>query len=253
MSVRLLAVALGASCLIGCSLYEKEDAPPVRVGSMPTKPERQLPSFTANGSYGVFQINDWEVRMNQALIAQRTLALDVIDRLTEDLATIEQTLPAHSHDHLSSKVRIYLELALPLVPGGSYHPSEVWLIDNGYPAEWAKHVQLGNARNYLSWTSHQPAMLLHELAHAWHDQRWGANDGFIQSAYQNAMTHHLYDSVAYHDGTQKAAYAKTNYREYFAELSEAWFWKNDFFPTVRSELSDFDPVGADAVKTAWAP
>ena len=42
-------------------------------------------------------------------------------------------------------------------------------------------------------------------------------------------------------------------KEYFAELSEAWYWENDFQPFDRAELETFDPQGAAAVEAAWTP
>jgi hypothetical protein len=43
----------------------------------------------------------------------------------------------------------------------------------------------------------------------------------------------------------------TNPKEYFAELSEAYFGKNDFYPFVRGELKVHDPVGYRLMEEAW--
>ena len=47
------------------------------------------------------------------------------------------------------------------------------------------------------------------------------------------------------------AYAITNHREYFAELSEAYFGRNDYYPFVRAELEAFDLGGYGVVHSAW--
>jgi hypothetical protein len=47
------------------------------------------------------------------------------------------------------------------------------------------------------------------------------------------------------------AYAMTNQMEYFAELTEAVFSTNDFYPFTRDELAAHDPVGMAAVLKAW--
>jgi len=39
--------------------------------------------------------------------------------------------------------------------------------------------------------------------------------------------------------------------EYFAEMTEAYWGKNDYFPFVRSELLDFDEKAYQMVETAW--
>jgi hypothetical protein len=45
--------------------------------------------------------------------------------------------------------------------------------------------------------------------------------------------------------------ALTNEYEYFAELSEAYFWRNDFFPFNRNQLYEYDPMGAEMIRTGW--
>ena len=53
-------------------------------------------------------------------------------------------------------------------------------------------------------------------------------------------------------GGKLKAYALTNSAEYFAELSEAYFGRNDYAPFDRAELEAFDPAGYAVVEGAWA-
>ena len=39
--------------------------------------------------------------------------------------------------------------------------------------------------------------------------------------------------------------------EYFAELSEAYFGENDFYPFNREELKAFDLEGFEAIESLW--
>jgi Mlc titration factor MtfA (ptsG expression regulator) len=94
-------------------------------------------------------------------------------------------------------------------------------------------------------------MLLHELAHAYHFLTLGEKYEPLQTAYKQAMERKLYDSVEFVTGGKKKAYATTNAAEYFAELSEAYFGKNDFAPFTRPELEKHDPVGFEMLKKAW--
>jgi hypothetical protein len=120
-------------------------------------------------------------------------------------------------------------------PNGAaeYHPSRQWLINNGYPAEKAKTVNITNIKNFINWTKqNQPYMVLHELTHAFHDQVLGYGDADVQAAYDDAMLNKRYESVAYFNGTdsksKQKAYATNNVQEYFAEITEAYFGKNGF-------------------------
>ena len=58
----------------------------------------------------------------------------------------------------------------------------------------------------------------------------------------------LYESVLYFDGSNKRAYAMTDAKEYFAELTESWFGTNDFYPFVRAEVLKHDPQMAELLK-----
>tara|TARA_R110000772_G_C13254313_1_gene434804 strand:- start:330 stop:1283 length:954 start_codon:yes stop_codon:yes gene_type:complete len=137
-----------------------------------------------------------------------------------------------------------------------YHPSLQWLIDNGYIEEKWKSIEISNITNFINWTElNQPFMVMHEFAHAYHDRVLGFSYAPIIQSYNNAMQNNLYDSVLYHAGNgiyyYREAYATTNNKEYFAELTEAYLGENDFFPFIREELELHDPIGYDLVLSIW--
>lgn len=68
---------------------------------------------------------------------------------------------------------------------------------------------------------------------------------------QHAMRRGLYEQVEYVRGGKQKAYATTNVQEYFAELSEAYLGRNDFYPFNREELARHDPVGYKMMEGAW--
>ena len=70
-------------------------------------------------------------------------------------------------------------------------------------------------------------------------------------AYNRAMKSGRYDRVAYIQGGKRPAYAKSNKAEYFAELTEAYFGKNDFEPYTNLGLEQFDPVGYQLMLDVW--
>ena len=181
--------------------------------------------------------------------ADPDLSEQAVIALEEDLDIIAEALPVVAMNYLK-RVTIWLEYEQDF-PGGVYHPSPVWLRNNGYPEAWAEGVQLGNAANYMTWVSQQPAIVLHELAHAWHHQYLGYDHEGIQQAFDEAMAAGIYEDVAHVAGGTQRAYATSNRMEYFAELTEAWFWVNDFYPFDRDELKDHDPAGARVIQEAW--
>ncbi len=53
------------------------------------------------------------------------------------------------------------------------------------------------------------------------------------------------------NGRQVSHYALTNHKEYFAEGTEAFFYRNDFYPFVRAELKLHDPALHDLLADIW--
>lgn len=137
-----------------------------------------------------------------------------------------------------------------------YHPNLQWLIDNGYIIEKWKSIEISNINNFINWTElNQPFMVMHEFSHAYHDRVLGFSYPQILQAFNAAMQNHLYDSVLYYAGNgvyyYKEAYATTDHKEYFAEISEAYLGKNDFYPFIRAELEMHDPIGYNIVSSIW--
>ena len=89
------------------------------------------------------------------------------------------------------------------------------------------------------------------MAHAYQFLVLGEDHPAAQKAYRKAMDAGLYQSVAHVHGEKTKAYAATNYKEYFADLTEAYFGKNDFFPFNREELKKYDPTGYRLMQDVW--
>jgi hypothetical protein len=48
-------------------------------------------------------------------------------------------------------------------------------------------------------------------------------------------------------------YGLTDAKEYFAEGTEAYLYRNDFYPFVRAELKEHDPALHDVLLQVWGP
>ena len=96
-------------------------------------------------------------------------------------------------------------------------------------------------------------MVLHEMAHAYHDQFLpkGFENAGVLKAFQTAIKAGQYQKVLRWNGREVKHYSTTNQMEYFAEATEAYFGTNDYYPFIRPELELFDPGGARAVEAAW--
>jgi dipeptidyl-peptidase-4 len=96
-----------------------------------------------------------------------------------------------------------------------------------------------------------PVIVLHELAHAYHYQVLGFDNALIKTAFERARNSGSYEVVLRNDGNKEKAYALTNAQEYFAESTEAYFGRNDFFPFDRAELQQHDPAMVKVLQEVW--
>lgn len=139
--------------------------------------------------------------------------------------------------------------------GGLYHISRQWLINNGWKVEKHKAVNFTNINNFIDWTNaNQPNAVLHELTHAYHDQVLGNNNAEVLQVYNNAMSSNKYDSVAYFNGTtteRKKAYAANDQKEFLAELTEAYYGTNDYYPFNREDVGIHDPEAYTLLRKVW--
>lgn len=151
------------------------------------------------------------------------------------------------------KVGIWIEYDHPELHPMQYHPEEKWLTDHGYDPRLTKKVHIPHAADLISRQQmlKHPAVVLHELAHAYHDQVLGFDDPGILAAYQRAMKNGKYEKSLLYTGETVKHYATTDHKEYFAESTETYFYHNDFYPFVRAELRQHDPTSYAEMERVW--
>lgn len=172
--------------------------------------------------------------------------------LGDKLYEIAEFLPADRLEKLR-KVVILLDLDHGKLTSMQYHPGAGWLREHGYDPAMEKAVHIPSAVRFVE-VRHQrtqPWCVLHELAHAYHDQVFGFDDADIRAAFEAARASGTYDEVRHIHGHVTKHYALSNPMEYFAELSEAYVGTNDFYPFVRGELKQHDPRGYELLEKIW--
>lgn len=117
-----------------------------------------------------------------------------------------------------------------------------WLEANGNMGIKEGHMEIYNMKNIMDgYDIQQPAVILHELAHLyqWRHGLRGSDVGqLFNEVYQKATKDGKYDNVKHWVGSTVKHYATTNYTEYFAECTEAFFssdkFRNDMYPFNRA-------------------
>lgn len=214
--------------------------------------ERSRPRKVApTEDYVTRSVEGWTVRVDKRLLDERK---DLGDRslklLERNLYDIGRLVPDPACTALR-KVPIWLAVDEGTGSGAEYHPSREWLEKNGHNPDKAKAVEIGIPEKFLRYSFDQPFMVLHELAHGYHDRELGFSDPRILEAYENARKSGSYESVLFINGGKKRHYALTDPKEYFAESTEAFFGTNDFYPFVRAELKEHDPGMFRLLEEIW--
>ena len=213
--------------------------------------QQDLP-YDPTSAYREEKIEGWLIRVNKKLDVSDNIDLrdKTLKLLGDHLYRITREIPEEALAKLR-KIPIWVELAHPKHPCMCYHPGARWLKANGMNPEKAKGVELSNCKNFLEWTHQQPWMVFHELAHGYHDQVLSFEHPGVKACFEAAKDAKIYDSVLRISGRKERHYALTNPMEYFAEMSEAYFGTNDFYPFVRSELKEVDPRMAELLQELW--
>ncbi|HYE32776.1 MAG TPA: hypothetical protein VEH27_15215 [Methylomirabilota bacterium] len=219
-------------------------------------------AFRLIATAATFQTNSiegWQVVVDQRLLAEDRVATEkALGILRAQLQEIVRVAPASAVAKLRD-VTLWFSPEYPNVkPSAEYHPGAGWLRANGRNPAMAKGVEFTNVRIFEAETKRMPNFTLHELAHAYHDRvlAGGFDQAEIRAAYERAKASESYDKVERWHGngqsnTWEKAYAMMNPMEYFAETTEAFFSRNDFFPFTRAELEKHDPEMAKLLERLW--
>lgn len=200
----------------------------------------------------------WEVHVSEQLLEEKSQQTEKALRLlAEQLETICEVVPEKATQRLQN-VRIWVSPTYPGTrPKAEYHPSKQWLVANDRLEVLAKCVEITNVDIFEKECLRMPMLALHELAHAYHDQVLDFDNSEIEALYLKAKDAGLYERVERWHGpdrrnTYERAYAMSNAKEYFAECSEAFFGRNDFFPFESNQLERHDPAMFALLKKLWS-
>ncbi len=209
--------------------------------------------------YETRTIRGWTVHVNRVLLAaDARLTAKAMEILEKQLAEIVKVVPKAAVAKLQ-EIPLYFNPEYPGVrPLAEYHPGAGWLRSQGRDPAMAKAVEFHNVRIFEAEANRMPNVTLHELAHGYHDRvvAKGFANPEVAAAYARAKESGKYDKVERHLGngrpnTFEKAYAMTNPMEYFAETTEAFFSRNDFYPFNLDELKKQDPNMVEVLAKLW--
>ena len=204
----------------------------------------------------IVMLEGWTFRVDNRLFlpSNEALRLRSLRFLEHKLADIKIVLPKERIEQLQT-ITIVLDLTHGKLGPMQYHPSAQWLKANGFSPDLARCVHLPRAMDVVTKrnVNEQPWVILHELAHAYHDQFLSFDNKRIIEVFENYKKSGRGEKTLLHNGNRVKHYALTNHKEFFAEMTEAYFGVNDFFPFNRAELKDSEPEILELMREMWEP
>ncbi|MCC6235693.1 MAG: DPP IV N-terminal domain-containing protein, partial [Verrucomicrobiales bacterium] len=213
---------------------------------------------TASSDREVRSLAGWTAYVSRDLLAREPeVTARTLELIETQLAEIVRVVPAPAVAELK-QIPIYLSPPYPGVPPtAEYHPGVDWLRDHGRDPAMAKAVEITDVSGFEAEARRMPMLLLHELAHGYHDRvlPQGHGNPEIVAAYEKAKAAGKYERVERRDSEGRTRmdrhYALSNPAEYFAEGTEAFFGRNDFFPYTRDQLNSHDPELVTLLAKVW--
>jgi len=241
LAAMIKKLALPCLLLIGlfAAVAETEKSAPAKIGWVETVK---------------LDLQGWTVHADARLVngEYKEIGTRSLSMLANHLERLTILLPEKQLEEMR-KMEIFIEHSHPDLGNMQYHPDLDWLTEHGYDPLLVKKVHIPQAAELVSREQmlKHPAVILHELAHAYHNQVLGFEEPEIIKAYDDAMKKGVYQKSLLYTGKTVKHYATTNHKEYFAEATEAYLYHNDFYPFVRAELNQHDPAAYALMQKIW--
>ena len=201
-------------------------------------------------------VEGWTVRVDDRLLKGEHAATgeQALKLLHAKLVAMTAIMPEKALVSLR-KINIELDLDYADMFSFQYHPSAEWLKNNGYSETVAKCAHIPNAVDFLSpFENHRmPWVVLHELAHGYHDQVLGFDEPRIKAAWIKFRDSGKYKKILTNSWGMAEHYGMTNHKEFFAEMTESYWGSNDFYPFVPGELKQAEPEIFALMAEIWGP
>jgi len=205
-------------------------------------------AYEPTSNYAVARIQGWKVMVNSKLLDKNSEHYEAgskaLEKFHDDLYTLTKVVPPARLKDIQTTV-IWLEVDTTVNAKGKrypcfhFHPSRGWLVANDYNPEKVKCVEIGKAATYARQGDRSVRIMLHELAHSYHNRFLGFDEKSIAKAYKAAKA-----SGKYPDG-----HSMSNCMEYFASLTVRCFGRED----RRRHAQKRDPDGFKLVAKLWGP
>ena len=202
-------------------------------------------AYEPTSHYTVKNIEGWKVYVHKDLLPggkHAETGAVALGRLKGDMIEVRRWMPDEPLKKLL-KVGIWLEVDSTNGPHGRtptfhYHPEKDWLEKMDFHPGKHKCVKYSRAEALANKKGRSSKTLLHELAHAYHDQVLTFDDPDILAAYKRCV-----EGTAY----PERDWVKSNHKEFFAGVTTRYFGTKE----ERKALEERDPILAKKLQKTW--
>lgn len=194
-----------------------------------------------------------DIVAEKALLDSAPLILEAaIEKLERSVTRAKNTFPPRIAEQFSG-VRYFIFSGHEARQGGRKGGQWYFRKGNTTSARFDNSVVVRSAKGFLSYQDdHAAYTAAHELSHAYYYYHRKKIYWLADKAYKNAKQRRLYLKVKRRDGyVIRRAYALTDRREYFAELSKIYHIGNYYYPFNRTDLKTYDPEGYYMITEAF--
>lgn len=197
-------------------------------------------------SYTIKDLAGWKVYVHNSLLPggeHAETGAEAMKNLTDGMLRLKTWIPPGPLARLLD-VKIWLEWNTTNGPWGrtsgyQYHPGRDWLIDMDFNPQKHKCVEFGNAASLANRSPDATAsVLLHELAHAYHDQVLTFDDPDVLAAYKRCVEGDAYP---------ERDWVKADHKEFFAGVTTRYFGNQE----EREAVGRRDPVLEEFLRKTW--
>lgn len=208
--------------------------------------------YTPTSQYTVRSFHAFRVLIHPDVVRNNNVNERLLQHLDKQIAVMARTLPPFALAKLQ-RISIWIEPNSDQY-AGVYHRSSnnnaATMRHFGYNPDKIGAVTM-IAEHIFKLSAERPGVLLHEFAHAYHDTNGARFQADIDKAYAEAVRSGAYQNVPIGGGKTGAAYAITNDREYFAELTAAYFDLGTMTPRTKADLKQRDAMGFELMRRVW--
>lgn len=202
--------------------------------------------YEPTSNYTVKDLAGWKVYVHNSLLPggeHAETGAEAIKRLTDGMLRLKTWIPAGPLARLL-EVKIWLEWDSTNGPWGGtsgyqYHPGRDWLLDMDFNPDKHKCVEFGNAASLAKRSLDATvSVLLHELAHAYHDQVLTFQDPDVLAAYKRCVEGTTYP---------QQDWVTADHKEFFAGVTTRYFGRKE----EREAVGRRDPVLEKFLQKTW--